>query len=297
MPVLPRSAPLLLDSWLPNTCECISNLCAAVAPLRLTLTQVRSLMAVSFITGASSGIGRSLAKRLAANGDLVAVVARREILLDSLVTEIEAGGGKALAICCDVTNAADVAAAVQHAEKTLGPIDRLIANVGGGKRTHVDSFQTSHVSEVMTLNLVATSNCIEAVLPGMLGRGAGHIVATGSLASYRGLPQAAAYSAAKAAITNLMESLRIDLRPRGIYVTLLLPGFVRTSPLRKKSRPFEMELEDATEKMVRAIELRKRRCSFPVSLAILVGTGRLLPAALYDRLFTTFSKRSKKVQS
>lgn len=254
-------------------------------------------MAVSFITGASSGIGRSLAKRLAAKGDAVAVVARREILLDSLVNEIETAGGKALAICCDVTNAADVTAAIQRAEKTLGPIDRLIANVGGGKRTCVDSFQASHVSDVMTLNLVATSNCIEAVLPGMLSRGAGHIVATGSLASYRGLPQAAAYSAAKAAITNLMESLRIDLRPRGVCVTLLLPGFVRTNPLSKKSRPFEMELEDATERMVRAIELRKSRYSFPAPLAILVGAGRLLPAGLYDRLFTTLTKKSKKTQS
>ncbi len=250
-------------------------------------------MTVTFITGASSGIGRSVAKRLAAEGDLVAVVARRKILLDSLVTEIEHVGGKALAIQCDVTITADVIAAVKQVENTLGPIDRLVANVGGGKRTFVDTFQTSHISEVMTLNLVATSNCIEAVLPGMLDRGAGHIVATGSLASYRGLPGAAGYSAAKAAITNMMESLRIDLRPRGIDVTLLLPGFIRTNPLSKKKRPFEMELEDATSRIVRAIKLRKGRHAFPAPLAILVGIGRLLPSGLYDRLFTGRGKKPK----
>lgn len=251
-------------------------------------------MTVTFIAGASSGIGRSVAKRLAARGDLVAVVARRKILLDSLVVEIENTGGRALAICCDVRVADDVAAAVERVEKAFGPINRLFANVGGGTRTRADTFQASQISDVMTLNLIATANCIEAVLPGMLNRGAGHIIATGSLASYRGLPQAAAYSAAKAAVSNLIESLRIDLRSRGISVTLLLPGFVRTNPLSKKRRPFEMDLEDATDRIVHAIDARKRRYSFPAPLAILAGVGRLLPAGLYDRLFTGSAKKPKK---
>jgi short-subunit dehydrogenase len=227
----------------------------------------------------------------------VAVVARRKDLLDSLVTEIEGAGGRALAVQCDVTNLAEVVAAVKKVENTLGPIDRLIANVGGGKRTHVDTFQSSHIRDVMTLNVVATSNCIEAVLPGMLDRAAGHIVATGSLACYRGLPQAAAYSAAKAAITNMMESLRIDLRPRGIDVTLLLPGFVRTNPLSKKKRPFEMELEEATTRMIRAIERRNSRYAFPLPLTALFGIGRLLPSPLYDRLLTGRGKKPKKIDA
>ncbi len=254
-------------------------------------------MTVTFVAGASSGIGRSVAKGLAARGEWVAVVARRKDLLDSLVTEIESAGGRALAVQCDVTDIAEVVAAVEKVENALGPIDRLIANVGGGKRTYVDTFQSSHIRDVMTLNVVATSNCIEAVLPGMLDRSAGHIVATGSLACYRGLPQAAAYSAAKAAITNMMESLRIDLRPRGIDVTLLLPGFVRTKPLSKKKRPFEMELEEATTRMVRAIEKRKSRYAFPLPLAALFGIGRLLPSALYDRLLTGRGKKPKRIDA
>lgn len=251
-------------------------------------------MTVTFVAGASSGLGRSIAKRLAKEGDWVAVVARRKILLDSLVCEIERAGGKALAVQCDVTVTGDVVAAVEQVEKGFGPIDRLIANVGGGKRTYVDTFESTHIIEIITLNLIAASNCIQAVLPRMLDRGAGHIIATGSLASYRGLPQAAGYSAAKAALTNMMESLRIDLRPHGVDVTLLLPGFVRTNHLSKKKRPFEIELDDATERIVRAIEQRKSRYAFPLPLVMLVGIGRLLPPSIYDRLFTARRKRPKK---
>lgn len=254
-------------------------------------------MTVTFITGASSGIGRSVAKRLAAEGDLVAVVARRKILLESLVSEIERLGGKAIAVQCDVTIRDDVVAAVKRVETTLGPIDRLVANVGGGEQTFVDNFRASHISEMMTLNIVAASNCIEAVLPGMLDRGTGHIVATGSLASYRGLPGAAGYCAAKAAIANMMESLRIDLRPRGIDVTLLLPGFVRTNPLSNKKRPLEMELDDATNRIVRAIKARKSRYAFPMALAALVWVARLLPSSVYDTLFTGRGKKPKRART
>ena len=187
-------------------------------------------MSTTLITGASSGIGRSLARRVAANGESVALIARRKPLLDSLVNEIVESGGTARAIECDVTRREDVVAAVNEAQRVLGPVDRLIANAGGGEPTFVETFSASNISQVIDLNVIGTANCIEAVLPSMLERSAGHIVAMGSLASYRGLPTAAAYSASKAALTNLMESLRIDLKPRGIDVTLLLPGFVRTKP-------------------------------------------------------------------
>ena len=93
--------------------------------------------------------------------------------------------------------------------------------------------------------MVGVANCIEAVLPGMLARGRGHIVVTSSLAAWRGLPGAAAYCAAKAALTAMTESLRIDLAPRGIDVTVLAPGFVRTKP-GKGRKPFQVGLEQAT---------------------------------------------------
>jgi short-subunit dehydrogenase len=243
-------------------------------------------MGMTIITGASSGIGRSLARRLAAAGDPVVVVARRQELLDTLVEEIVDAGGQAMAIRCDVTDRAAVHDAVHRAEARFGPTDRLVANAGGPLTTSVEGFSAAHIAAVVDLNLIGVANCIEAVLPGMLARGAGHLVAVSSLAAYRGLPGSAAYSAAKAALSNRMESLRIDLRPRGIDVTLISPGFVRTKlgKKKKKNRPFRLELEEATQRMHAAIVRRAPHYAFPKTLLALVWLGRLTPAAVYDRL-------------
>ena len=100
-------------------------------------------MAVALITGASSGIGRHTALELASRGHAVAVLARRAELLDSLVAEIESGGGRALALPCDVTDRAAVLAAAKQAEASLGPVEVLIGNAGGGAPTHVDEFQAA----------------------------------------------------------------------------------------------------------------------------------------------------------
>jgi len=249
---------------------------------------------VTLVTGASSGIGRSLARRLAAQGDAVAVLARREELLESLVDEIESRGGRALAVVCDVTDRRAMHEAVARVEASLGPLDRLVANAGGGSETHAERFDAAELEETLRLNLLGVAYGVEAVLPGMLERRAGHLVAVSSLAGYRGLPGGAAYSAAKAGVTNLMESLRIELRPHGVDVTVLLPGFVRTKPgprKRKKSKPFRLELEVATARMERSILARRSRDAFPWPLVLAVGLTRLLPAPLYDRLVAGAGRR------
>ena len=251
-------------------------------------------MGVTLITGASSGIGRSLARRVAASDETVVVLARRKDLLDSLVEEIEQAGGRALALQCDVTDRGEVLETVGHAEQSMGPIDRLIANAGGGGRTEVETFQAAQIESALALNVVGTANCIEAVLPSMLERGRGHIVATSSLAAYRGLPSAAAYSAAKAALTNMMESLRLDLKPHGIDVTVILPGFVRKPSSRKQRKPFHMELEETTRRMHKAILARRRVYAFPLALVLAVNFGRILPAPLYDRLLGGLKSKRKK---
>lgn len=244
-------------------------------------------MALTFLTGASSGIGRSLARRIA-QAEPVALVARRGELLDSLAAEIAAEGGhETLTLSCDVTDRGAVRAAVARAEEQLGPITRLVANAGGGDRTQLDDFTAEHVRAALDLNVMGVVHCIEAVLPGMRERGEGHIVVMSSLAGYRGLPTAAAYSASKGALTNLAESLRMDVAPHGVDVTVLAPGFVKTKPSKKgkkKNKPFRMELEPATERMYRSIVARKRYDAFPLSLRALAAWGRLLPAGLYDRL-------------
>jgi short-subunit dehydrogenase len=251
-------------------------------------------MGVTFLTGASSGIGRSLARRLALQGEPIAAVARRKPLLDTLVEEITQAGGRAVAVPCDVTDRTRVFAAVEETLAVLGPIDRLIANAGGGEPTFVETFDAAHVQRVFALNVEGTANCIEAVLPAMLQREEGHIVAVSSLAAYRGLPSAAAYSAAKAALSNMIESLRIDLKPRGIAVTLLCPGFVRTrSSTQKKWKPFQLEVEEATRRMAHAIIAKKSYYAFPFPLVLVAALGRMLPPALYDWLLTGRGRRPK----
>jgi len=254
-------------------------------------------MGVTLVTGASSGIGRSLARRLAADGSPVALLARRKPLLESLVQEIEALGGRALAIPCDVTERARVHEAVRAAEAELGAIECLVANAGGGGPTSAEALEAGHVDGIFRLNVLGVVHCIEAVLPAMLARGSGHLVAVSSLAAWRGLPGAGAYCAAKAALGALMESLRLDLAPRGVRVTLLSPGFVRTRTgpraQARRRRPLEMELEDATRRMHRAIRARRRAYAFPLPLALAVAVGRLLPAALYDSLLAGRGRRPR----
>jgi len=254
-------------------------------------------MTVTFLTGASSGIGRNLALRLALRGETIAAVARRKPLLDTLVEEIARTGGRALAIQCDVTDRTSVFAAVEEAEAVLGPIDRLIANAGGGEPTFVETFNAAHIHRVFALNVEGTANCIEAVLPAMVRRGAGHIVAVSSLAAYRGLPSAAAYSAAKAALSNMIESLRIDLKPHGIVVTLICPGFVRTrSSTKQKRKPFQLEVEEAARRMAHAIAVKKSYYAFPLPLAFAAVLGRIMPASLYDWLLTGRGRRPKQAK-
>jgi short-subunit dehydrogenase len=115
-------------------------------------------------------------------------------------------------------------------------------------------------------------------------------VVISSLAGYRGLPRSAAYCASKAAVSAFFESLRLDLNPRGIDVTIIHPGFIKT-PLtsgRDAQMPFLMELNDAVQKMVRAIEKRRKRYSFPWQLATIVRAGLIMPIFMYD----TISRRN-----
>jgi hypothetical protein len=127
----------------------------------------------------------------------------------------------------------------------------------------------------------------------MLARRSGHLVAVSSLAAVRGLPTAAAYSAAKAAVDNLMESLRIDLRGRGVDVTVIAPGPVRLTPKSKKSRLGSIDVEDATAAMERAIDARRRYFAFPRLFVAATTVSRLLPAALYERVVAGRGRKPK----
>lgn len=240
---------------------------------------------VVLITGASSGIGRGLSVELARRGAAVGLLARRADALREIVEEIEAAGGRAIALPADVTDADSLRFSACALRRKFGYIDLLIANAGIGAATPATNLPLEDVEGVIKVNLIGAANSAAAVIPDMVRRGSGRLVAISSLAGYRGLPNSAAYCASKAGLSAFFESLRIDLRGTGVDVTIIYPGFVRT-PLtaRHTKMPYLMEIECAVRKIVRAIETGKSSYSFPWQLANFVRVGLLFPMSFYDWL-------------
>src|SRR6266436_566057 len=238
---------------------------------------------VVLITGASSGIGRGFGVELARRGAAVGLFARRADALHEVIEEIEAAGGRAIALPGDVTDAEAVRSAACELRRKFDYIDVLIANAGVGATTYAVDLCEKEVAELIKVNVMGVVNSVTAVMPHMIERGQGQLVAISSLASYRGLPKSAAYCASKAAVSALFESLRIDLMSTGIDVTIIHPGFIKT-PLTagRKRMPYLMELNEAVRKMVHAIEKRKKSYAFPWQLANIVRACMLLPNPLYD---------------
>lgn len=240
-----------------------------------------------FLTGASSGIGAGLAVALAKQGAVLGLLARRKELLDKLRKDCEKAGGTARVFACDVTNEDAVLAAAEEFTHEFEHIDILIANAGiGGNNAETRAMQPLAVKKVIDINLMGAVNSVHAVLPGMLKRGSGQIVAISSLAGFRGLPRSAAYSASKAGMTAFFESLRLDVKHQGVDVTIIQPGFIKT-PLtsgRGARMPFIMELDDAIPLFIKAIEKKKRFAAFPWQLATFVRAGKFMPGWLYDRV-------------
>lgn len=242
---------------------------------------------VIFLTGASSGIGEALAIEMAKRGAILGLVARREEMLRDLAERCEAVGGKARVFPCDVVDYEKVQQAADALRDEFGRIDILIANAGiGGNNQETRELQPEAVKKVIDINLMGAVNAVYAVLPQMLERKSGQLIAISSLAGFRGLPKSAAYSASKGAMTNFFESVRLDVQQKGVSVTIIQPGFIKT-PLtsgRANKMPFLMELEDSLPYFLDAIEKQKKFSAFPWQLATFVRLGRIFPAWLYDKI-------------
>lgn len=238
---------------------------------------------VVLITGASSGIGRALSVELARKGASVGLLARRADVLNEVAASIVNCGGGALALPADVTDAAAVREAVRKLRQRFGPIDVLVANAGISVNTFVPDLCDKQIAELINVNVIGVVNSVSAVLPDMVSRGSGHLVGNSSLAAYRGLPKTAAYCASKAAVSSFLEAIRIDLRGSGVAVTIIHPGFIKTSLIEHIRRtPYVMELDHAVKKIIRAIEKRKKRYSFPWQMATLARACKVMPTPVYD---------------
>jgi short-subunit dehydrogenase len=241
---------------------------------------------VVFLTGASSGIGEGLALEMAKRGAVLGLLARREEMLKDLAARCEAAGGKARVFAADVTDFEAMKKAAEDFRAEFGHIDIMIANAGIGGSADARNMNIERVTQIINVNLIGTVNAVGAVLPQMLERGSGHLVAISSLAGYRGLPKSAAYCGSKAGVSAFFESMRLDLKGTGVDTTIIHPGFIKT-PLtagRHHKMPFLMELEDGVNKILSIIEKKKKSAAFPFPLSTFVRAGNFFPVWLYDRI-------------
>ena len=239
----------------------------------------------AFITGASSGIGASLARKLAARGTEVAIAARRADKLEALVAEIEAAGGKARAYPLDVTDPVRTEQTIQEADDAIGGIDLVIANAGIGRSRRAKELSWRQCKPVINVNVVGAVATLVALLPRMAERDRGHVVGVSSIAQYRAFARNANYAASKAFLSTFLESLRIDLRGTDVHVTDLRPGYIDT-PLTADipKKPFEMKLDRATDVMLDAIDRKKGVLTFPLPIATLGVAMDLMPRALWEAM-------------
>lgn len=237
----------------------------------------------AFITGASSGIGAAIATELGARGARVVLAARREPELRAVARAITERGGRAELCVLDVADTSAAREAVRRWDEETGGLDLVLANAGVGDVQSADRLEWRAVARILDVNLVGALAVLTEALPLMLARGRGTLAAVSSLAGLRGLPTSAVYSASKAALRIFLESLGVELRPRGLHVVDVRPGFVDT-PMTRKNRfpmPFLMPLEAATERALAGLERGEPVVAFPWQLSMAMTLAEKMPDALW----------------
>jgi meso-butanediol dehydrogenase / (S,S)-butanediol dehydrogenase / diacetyl reductase len=182
---------------------------------------------VSFVTGAGSGIGRAIAERFAREGSRVVVAGRTAAPIDETAKRIGAAGGSALAIVCDVADAAAVDAAVRQAVEAFGPIDILVNNAGGSWGDDILTFDEATWDRNFDVVLKSVYRCCRAVLPSMIERRRGAIVNIASVNGMTGIGEEA-YGAAKAGMINLTQNMAIKYGRFGVRANVVAPATIRT---------------------------------------------------------------------
>jgi short-subunit dehydrogenase len=238
------------------------------------------------VTGAGHGIGRATSIALACKGMPLGLIDHNAEALADLERSLRDDGATRLATAVvDVTDRAGLFAAVNRLSAELGPIDVLLACAGIGSLTLVPELDTSTLRKTLEVNVVGVAQSIEAVLPSMIERQQGHIIGIASMAGYRGFPWMISYSASKAAVIAYLEAMRPGLRKRGVTVTTVCPGFVRTKMCADLpyQRPMRMiEPEEAARHLVRAVERRPRNCVFPFSMRFGLALLKYMPDSFFD---------------
>lgn len=232
-----------------------------------------------WIVGASEGLGRALTQALDAQGARLILSARGGQRLEGLA----AGLRDATPLPMDVTDSASVAETAAQ----VGPVDGILYCAGFYQPMNAAQWDEAAALAMCEVNFMGAVRVLGHIAPDFATRGAGHIVLIGSLAGYRGLPDSVGYSASKAGLMNLGESLYADLRPKGVKVQVISPGFIKTRLTEKNDfdMPQIMSAGDAADHVIRAMRRSSLSSAFPRPFAWLFTWGRLLPARLFYRIF------------
>ena len=237
-----------------------------------------ALWRLVWITGASTGIGRDVALKLAARGCIVAASARSA---DQLA-ELAAQSPNIRPFPLDVTDRVAVGATVDSIERELGPIDLALLNAGVWHQMGSTEFDVAKIEQSMAVNYFGLIYALEALLPRLLDRKGGHIAMVASVAGWVGLPRAIAYAPTKAAAICLAQSLKPDLDRFGIHTTVINPGFVDT-PMTKSNTfpmPFLMSVDDAANRIIAGLEKRRFHIAFPWQLVFILALARRAPYSI-----------------
>ncbi len=246
-----------------------------------------------FITGASSGIGESLARHYASQGAQLALVARRADWLEKVAASITP---RPEVYVCDVRDASALKHAAHDFISKHGVPDIVIANAGVSRGTlteienDLDAFK-----EMLDINVMGMVNTFHPFVGPMKANASGTLVGIASVAGFRGIPGSGAYSASKAAIIRYCESLRVELRNDGVSVVTICPGYIRTpmTVVNKFKMPFLIDADDAAIRFARAIARKTSFAVIPWSMGIAARVLRILPNWLYDRVFQRMPRKAR----
>ena len=242
-----------------------------------------------FITGASSGIGQSLAWRYYQEGYSLALVARRAVEIQTWATKRGLDASRFAIYNADVAVSDSIVTVAQLCMQQQGLPDVVIANAGisVGMDT-ADRADLDVMALTFATNNVGLAATFHVFIEGMVRRGSGRLVGVGSVAGIRGLPGHGAYCASKAAVIAYCESLRGELRDSGVQVVTICPGYIDT-PLTRQNRysmPFLMQVDDFSNRAFAAIASGASYRVIPWQMGWVAKVLRILPNALYDKLLS-----------
>ncbi len=244
------------------------------------------------ITGASSGIGTALAEEFAGKGVRLVLGGRSTERLSAVSDACRAKGAEVEATAVDVVDRTAVAEWIAAADRRH-PLDLVIANAGVSGGTLGGTETEDQARRIFAVNVDGVLNTVFPILPAMLGRKSGQIGIVSSLAGYRGFPGAPAYGASKAAVKVWGEALRGDLADKGVGVSVVMPGFIKTAMTDANDfpMPFLMPASRAARIVRRGLEADKARIAFPWQTAFLAWFIGMLSPAIVDPVLARLPKK------